>query len=139
MTATRTVLDDVKIHVKFKIAALWTAVMFCYVYGDIFNLYKPGKLDALLAGMTPMGPTSQEILLGFAILMSIPSLMVFLTLALPPVASRWLNVVLGLFFTAIMIVAIQGAWTFYVYFGVVEAVLTALIVWHALTWPRQKA
>ena len=47
------VLDDIKVHVKFKIAALWTSVMFCYAYGDIFWLYRPGKLQEMLAGRMP--------------------------------------------------------------------------------------
>ena len=36
------VLDEIKVHVKFKLAALWTSVMFCYAHGDIFWLYRPG-------------------------------------------------------------------------------------------------
>jgi hypothetical protein len=38
-------LDDIKIHVKLKLSALWASVMFCYIYGDYFELYKPGKLQ----------------------------------------------------------------------------------------------
>jgi len=30
-------LDDIKIHVKVKLSALWAAVMFCYIYGDILG------------------------------------------------------------------------------------------------------
>lgn len=29
-----TQLDDVPVPIKIKLAALWTSVMFCYVYGD---------------------------------------------------------------------------------------------------------
>jgi hypothetical protein len=32
------VLDDIKVHVKFKLAALWTSVMFCYAYGESAGL-----------------------------------------------------------------------------------------------------
>ena len=34
-------LHEEQIPVKIKLAALWTAVMFCYVYGDYFELYVP--------------------------------------------------------------------------------------------------
>lgn len=132
-------LSDATIHVKLKISALWAAVMFCYIYGDIFNLFKPGKLEALIAGRTPIGPTTQGILLGFAIFMSIPSVMVFLTLVLKPAVSRWSNIALGSVFTVIMLMTMPGAWLFYIYLGVVEVVLTGLIVWHAWTWPRPQA
>ena len=30
----RAVLDDLKIHVRFKLSALWAALMFCYIHGD---------------------------------------------------------------------------------------------------------
>ncbi len=30
-------LDDIKIHVKVKMAALWASVMFCYICGDYFG------------------------------------------------------------------------------------------------------
>ena len=36
-----------------------------------------------------------------------------------------------------MIDAWKLGFHFYVYLGVVEALLTLLIVWYALTWPRQ--
>ena len=51
-------LDDIKVHVKFKLFALWTSVMFCYIYGDYFELYQPGKLPAMLAGRTALGAVS---------------------------------------------------------------------------------
>jgi hypothetical protein len=136
-TAAR--LSDVAIHVKLKISTLWAAVMFCYIYGDIFNLFKPGKREALLAGRTPIGPTTQGMLLGFAIFMSIPSVMVFLTLALKPALSRWSNIALGSLYTVIMLITMPGGWLFYLYLGVIEVVLTGLIVWHAWTWPRRGA
>ena len=54
----RTPLDDVKIHVKMKISALWVSVMFCYIYGDYFGLYRPGTVQGMLEGK--MGGTRQQ-------------------------------------------------------------------------------
>lgn len=34
MKSTGIALDDIKIHVKIRISALWASVMFCYIYGD---------------------------------------------------------------------------------------------------------
>ncbi|CAN7440398.1 DUF6326 family protein [Phenylobacterium sp. LjRoot225] len=130
-------LADVRTPVKLKISALWTAVMFCYVYGDFFSLYRPEKIQSLMAGETPVGPVSQGLLFAFANLMAVPSAMIFLTLALPAVASRWANIVLGSIYTVIMVLAIQGAWAFYVLLGAVEIAFTGLIVWHAVRWPRE--
>jgi hypothetical protein len=130
-------LDDIRIHVRFKLFALWTSLMFCYVYGDYFQLYQPGKLQGMLGGRTDLGPVSQHALLGMSAMLAVPALMAFLSLALPPQAARWTNIVLGVVYTIIMLLAIQGSWQFYIFFGVIEIVLTLLIAWHAWTWPKQ--
>jgi hypothetical protein len=136
---TSTVLDDFKIDVKVKISALWASLVFCYIYGDYFGLYQPGKLQGMLEGrMGPLGPTTQGVLLGTAILMAIPSIMVFLSLVLRPQVNRSANIILGVIFTLIMLITMPGAWAFYVFLGVVEVALSLLIVWYAWTWPKHK-
>lgn len=133
-----TVLEDLEIHVRIKLSALWTALTLCYLYGDFFGLFKPGRLEGMIQGkMGPLGQTTQGVLLGTSIMMSIPCLMVFLSLVLKPQASRWSNIVFGTIFTIIMLITMPGAWNFYIYLGVVEVVLTASIVWYAWTWPKQ--
>ncbi|MEO6365092.1 MAG: DUF6326 family protein [Luteimonas sp.] len=130
---------DAKVDVKVRMSALWAGVMFCYVYGDYFGLYVPGKITEMAAGnIGPLGAATQGVLVGVAAMMAIPSIMVFLTLVLKASVNRWLNIVLGTVYTAIILMTMPGAWTFYVFLGVVEAVLTALIVWHAWHWPRAK-
>ena len=129
--------DDIKIHVRFKLFALWSSVMFFYIYGDYFELYQPGKLQEMIAGKMPFGAISQGTLLGMASVMIIPSLMPFLSLVLPAGLNRWLNIVFGALYTVIMILAIKGGWHFYVLYGLIEIILTLLIVWHAWNWPRQ--
>ena len=133
-----TALDDTKVHVKLKLSALWAAVMFCYIYGDYFGLYAPGKLAEMLAGkMEPLGPATQGVLVGVAIMMVVPSIMVFLSLVLPPALNRWANIVLGAAYTAIMLMTMPGAWAFYILLGIIEVLLTALIVWYAWNWPKR--
>ncbi len=135
-----TALDDIKIHVKMKISALWVSVMFCYIYGDYFGLYQPGKLQGMLEGkMGPLGPTTQGVLLGTSVLMAIPSVMAFLSLALKPNLNRWVNIIFGVIYTVIVLITMPGAWAFYIFLGIVEVVLTALIVWYAWNWPKQEA
>jgi hypothetical protein len=129
-------LDDLKIHTRFKLFALWSSVMFFYVYGDYFELYQPGKLQGMIAGNSPLGQIGQGALMGMSAIMIIPSLMPFLSLALPPVINRWLNIVAGGFYSVIMVVVIKGGWHFYVAYGIIEVMLTALVVWYAWTWPK---
>jgi hypothetical protein len=133
----RAPLDDLKVHVKLKLSALWAAVMFCYIYGDYFGLYVPGQLKGMLEGHGPIGPTSQGTLVITALLLAIPGIMVFLSVVLSPRFSRWLNILLGTFYTVFVLVTIPGSWAFYITLSVIEMVLTATIVWYAWRWPRQ--
>ncbi len=131
------ILEDYKINIKLKLSALWASVMFLYLYGDYFSLYKTGTLEHMLAGQIgPLGQVTQGILLGTSILMAIPALMVFLSLILKPVVNRWSNTVLGIIYTIIMLVTMLGEWYYYIFLGVLEVTLTSLIVWYAWTWPK---
>ncbi len=132
-----TQLEDFGVHVKHKLAALWAALMFCYIYGDYFGLYVPGKLRGMLAGDGPIGAASQGTLVATSILLAIPGLMVFLCLVLPPRLNRWLNIVLALFYIVIMLLTMPGAWWFYIILGMVEIALGVLTIWYAWRWPRR--
>ena len=83
-----TTLQDARIPVQIKLAALWTSTMFCYLYADYFGLYVPGALHKTLDGIIePLGPTTQNVLLGTSLMMAIPSVMIFLSVALKPAAN----------------------------------------------------
>lgn len=131
-------LDDLKVHVKVKLSGLWTSLIFLYVYGDYFGLYKTGQLEAMLDGrIPPLGPVTQTVLVGTSVMMAVPSLMVFLSMAFPANASRWLNIIFGAVYAAIILLTMPGAWLFYQFLGVIEVILSLLIVWYAWTWPRR--
>ena len=129
-------LLDAPVPMRLKLSALWASVMFCYVYGDFFSLFKPGRLAAMQAGQTGAGPATQGTLLAFAVMMSIPASMVFLSLVLKASVCRWANILAGVAFTLLMLAIIPGTWAFYEYLGILEAALTALIAWLAWRWPR---
>jgi hypothetical protein len=125
-------LEDIPVPVKLKLAGLWTSLMFCYIYGDYFGLFQAGNLQDMLQGkMGPLGPATQGVLLGTSILLAVPALMIFLSLALKPVINRWMNILLGVFYALVMLVSMPGSWWFYLFFGVIEIVLSLLIVWCA--------
>lgn len=81
--------QDFKINVKIKLALLWSAVMFCYIYGDYFQLYVPGKVDGLISGQNMLDNPFK--LLMASLLLAIPALMVCLSVILKPVINRFLN------------------------------------------------
>lgn len=132
------VLDDIKVHVRLKLSALWAAIMFCYIYGDFLGLYRPGNLKGMLEGEGPIGPTSQATLVAVAVLVAVPAVMIFLSLVLPPVLSRWLNMGVGAVLTAIVIATLPGAWSFYILLSGIEIVLQLSIVWYAVKWPKRE-
>ncbi len=132
-------LEDLKIHVKLKLSLLWATLMFFYLYGDYFGLYVPGQLKGMLDGQGPMGPVTQPSLAIVSLLTVLPGLMVFLSLVLPPVVNRWLNVAMGLFYTLLVLatLVVFKSWLFYLLYSLTEMALTLLVVWYAWKWPRR--
>jgi hypothetical protein len=126
---------DQQISVKIKLSALWASLMFLYIYADIFSLFRPGHLADMTAGR--MGPfaVTQGSLLGFSVMMMIPAVMVFLSLALKHQVGRWANIILGVLYTFVNISNLVGeTWAYYLLYGVFELVFTLLIVGHAWRW-----
>ncbi|MBX7173043.1 MAG: hypothetical protein K1X72_18885 [Pyrinomonadaceae bacterium] len=131
-------LQDFKINVKLKLAALWASVTFCYIYGDYFELYVPKKVESLINGNSMLDNPNKLFIAAFLLL--IPSIMICLSILLKPFINRILNISFGLFFTLFVgLVGISSfsEWrTFYVFYAGVEIVLTLMIVWFAWHWER---
>ncbi len=133
------ILEDVKIDVKIKLSALWAASMFLYIYVDYFYLYVPGTLEEIIAGKMGPLPTTQVSLLAALTLMMIPSLMIFLSLALKAKWNRWTNIIVGILKLVVLLGAVIGeSWAFYIFATIVEVVLLSLIVWFAWKWPNSE-
>lgn len=137
-----TQFHDSIVDIKVKLAAVWAAVTLCYLYCDYFELYQAGKLQSMLAGkMGPLGESSQAVLLGVSVMLSIPALMVVLSAVLPASMNRIANLLVGALFTLIMLVFLltPGVWLYYKYLALVEVMLTCSAIWLAWHWPRQPA
>ncbi|NDJ78853.1 MAG: hypothetical protein GYB65_21590 [Chloroflexi bacterium] len=135
---SKTVFEDVKINIKTKLSALWAAFMFLYVYDVLLSLYEPGRIEELMTGSIDGVEFTPELLFGSAILITIPSLMVFLALILKPAVNRWVNIVLGIVYILVNITNVLSSpnlWAYLFVFYIIEGVLSALIVWHAWRWP----
>jgi hypothetical protein len=130
-------LEDVPVPVRLKLSALWVVTMFLYVYVDIFAFYKPGTIDDILVGRVWEFDITQGWALGALALMTIPSLMVFLSLALPARVARWTNMLAASLYVLVSIGNAAGeTWAFYWLGSAVEATLLLLIIRHAWNWPR---
>ena len=133
-------LEDLKINVKFKLSALWVTLMFFYLYADILTFYQQGALEEIIGGELAGVQINQAFSLTAAIVMAIPSVMVFLSLTLKAKANRWANIIVGIYSAVDLLSAnllVPGV-TYGIFYGIVEAVLIALIIGYAWKWPKQE-
>ncbi|MEP0132991.1 MAG: DUF6326 family protein [Eudoraea sp.] len=132
-------LENPKVNIKIKLAALWASVTFCYLYGDYFELYTPDKVNSLISGDNNLN--SPTILLLASIILAIPSVMVAASIFLKPKINRILNILFGTLFTLMMvfigIISTNEWYLFYVFLAFLESIITALIVWYAWKWPKE--
>ena len=130
--------EDFKVNIKILLSGLWTSVMFLYIYGDYFEVYVPKKVQSLLNGSNLLD-TPYKLLLA-TILLTVPSLMIFLSLLLKPKINRILNISVAGFlavFTFMVGVSSISEWRiFYVMLAFLESMLTMMIVWKAWSWKK---
>lgn len=140
MNSSQRTLEDIKVNVKLKFAALWASFMFLYTYVDYFHLYMPGKIEEILAGKVFTFDISYVFLLAAMIFVAIPVLMIFLSVALPAKVNRWTNIIVATAYIPYMLLNLAGeAWVHMYFAAAVEVVLLLLIIRYAWKWPNQAA
>ena len=138
---TKETLQDEKVNVKIILAALWVAVMFIYVYADIKTLFQPEIPEQIISGIIGGMTISQSFLFAAAILMSIPPIMILLSLILKPSINRWVNIIVSFLHVLLIIITrfVPGKiWYYYIYYQSIEAIIHSLIIWYAWRWPVQE-
>ncbi len=131
-----------RIDMKVLLSALWIVATLNYIYADVMSLMDAEILGDLIKGTAGGGiQVTEGLLLGAAIFMEIPIVMVLLSLVLKYRANRWANIIVG----TIKTVAILSSMVFgphpslyYMFFGTIETVCTSLIVWYAWKWSEQE-
>lgn len=135
MTATDQTELANQLVMRVKLSAAWTSVMFMYAYADLLGFYDKTLLESILRGQMPMfGPITPELRLGIAVMMSVPSLMVFLCIAAPRNIAIWSNMAFGTVYALIILATLIYAPVYYKYFGLIEASLTVYIARTAYKW-----
>ena len=133
-------LENQKVNIKIKLATLWASVTFCYLYGDYFELYTPDKVNSLITGENNLNSPTK--LLIASIILAISSVMVAASIVLKPKINRILNIIFGTLFTLMMvfigIISTNEWYLFYVFLAFLESIITALIVWYAWKWPKER-
>ena len=75
--------NGLEVPVQARLAALWASTMFLYAYVDILAFYKPGTVTDILRGRVWEFEITQGWALGALALMTIPSVMIALSVLLP--------------------------------------------------------
>ena len=130
-------LEDIKVSVKLKFAALWASFMFLYIYVDYFHLYMPSKIEDIRTGRVFEFDITQGFLLAALTSMTIPALMIFLSVALPAKVNRWANIIIATVLIPFTLFNLAGeAWMHMILGAIVEVLLLCLIIRYAWKWPR---
>ena len=132
-------MEDIKLNVKLKLAVLWASFMFLYIYVDYFHLYMPGSVEEILAGKMYVFDITQVALLIGLVSVTIPALMIFLSVALSAKVNRWVNIIIAAVYIPYTLFNLVGeAWIHMVFGAVVEVALLLLVIWYAWNWSKQK-
>ena len=120
-------MEDVRII----LSASWIALMLTYLLGDVLRIYagdfKPGKI----AGR----PVTQNLLLGIAILMTVPIAMVFLSLTLSYPLNRLANIIAAIVFLGFNLIGLPTYSSAYDRFLIIVGVgFNVLTIWYAWQW-----
>lgn len=130
-------LEDIKVSLKLKLTMLWTSLMFLYIYVDYFHLYMPGMIKEIQAGRVFEFDITQGFLFAALTSMTIPALMIFLSVALRAKANRLTNIIIAAVFIPYTLFNLVGeAWMHMIFAAVVEVLLLCLIIRYAWKWPR---
>lgn len=130
-------LDEQKVNVRLKIAALWASFTALYIYVDYLAFYMPGKLEGILAGKIFVFDITQVFLVIALLSIGIPALMIFLSVILPAKVSRWANIIIATVLIPYSLFNLAGeTWIHMVLAAVVEVALLCLIIRYAWKWPK---
>ena len=136
--AAETKLEPLRVNLRIKISALWTLMLFVFIYVDHYSLFRADIRADIEAGEIGGFTINQSFLAVVTVYIVIPALMVFLSLVLPPSVSRITNIVLGVFYALTIVGGAIGETNYYYILGsVIEVMALAAIVYYAWTWPRQ--
>jgi hypothetical protein len=117
---------------KIVLSALWIAALFVWHQGDLLRLYSgdynPG--DEISNNRISM----KNIWLAAAVIMTIPVILVVLSLILAHPANRWMNIGAGIFYTGFNLIGLPGYPSIYdkflIFVGIVLTVMLSLYAWN---------
>ena len=124
---------------KTRISILWIFMAVAMSAHSVLSFMEPGMIEKIVAGEMAMGP---GMFIFVALFWWVPLVMAFLSVTLKDFANRWANMILGIVFTGLNIFHLvehlaQPSVHQILIIGS-TVVVTALIFWYALRWPKQE-
>jgi len=121
---------------RIKLSALWVSLMLTYLLGDVLRIFSGDFVAGEVSGME----MSQGLMLGMAVLMVIPVVMVLLSLVLKHDVNRWANIIVPAFFFVFNAIGLPTYPSLYDQFLIVVGlVFNAITVWVAWRWKVEEA
>jgi len=123
---------------KILLVLLWIFLAVNYIYCDQLSSLEPGVLEETMTGYVADGTVqiTPGFLLGTAIMMEIPFLMIVLSWVLKYRVNRLANIIAGTIMVLVQIVSLfMGTPSLpYIFYSTVEVASLSLIVWYAWKW-----
>ena len=136
MTDTARATTTPTIDTRLKIAALWTSLMFIIAFVDIFAHLRADVVRDVLAGKVAVFTVDQTFLIMTTVYVIIPSLMISLSLILPPRVNRWANIIVAAVYTLTILGSCIGeVWIYYWLGSLIEVLLLMVIIRYAWKMP----
>ena len=118
-------------NVRIILSGLWVALMLTYLLGDVLRIFA----GDFVAGEMGGAQMTQLMLIGAAILMLIPIVMVVLSLTLKYPMIRWVTIVAAIILFLFNLVGLPGyPGTYDKFLIAVGLVFNAITVWYAWKW-----
>jgi hypothetical protein len=128
---------------KILLSTLWIFVSVNYIYCDQLQSLEPGVLEGIMTGYVADGSVqiTPGFLLGTAIMMEIPFVMIVLSWVLMYRANRWANIIAGTIMVVFQIVSLfLGTPSLpYIFYSTIEIAGLLLIIWNVWKWSNPEA
>jgi hypothetical protein len=118
-------------EVKIKLIITWIALMFAYLLGDVLRLYSGDAKAGEIMGKS----ASQTMYLGIAVFMTIPIIMILLSVVLNNPINRWVNIIVATVLFIFNIIGLPGYVSWYdKYLIIIGLLINCSTVWFAWNW-----
>ena len=127
-----------KFDAKALLSTLWIVVMINMAYADILSLHIPGAFDELTKTSVSAGASIPQLMLGGAIMLEIPIVMIILSRVLKYGINRRVNMAAGVI-TIAYIWGGAASYPHYIFIATVETICLLLIIGFARMWRNVEA